>query len=54
VGIEPRNIFVTVTVTVTVTENQPVDWSFGDGRTHYLEGPLPRTMRHFLEPGLSP
>lgn len=30
-GTEPRNIFV------TITENQPIDWSFGDGVAQYAE-----------------
>ncbi|NIH79580.1 tautomerase family protein [Amycolatopsis viridis] len=30
-GIEPRNVLI------TVTENQPVDWSFGEGVAQYLE-----------------
>ncbi|GAA1938729.1 tautomerase family protein [Amycolatopsis minnesotensis] len=31
-GTEPRNVFV------TVTENEPIDWSFGDGIAQYAEG----------------
>jgi phenylpyruvate tautomerase PptA (4-oxalocrotonate tautomerase family) len=34
-GVEPRNVFV------TVTENEPGDWSFGDGVAQYLVTPAP-------------
>jgi phenylpyruvate tautomerase PptA (4-oxalocrotonate tautomerase family) len=30
-GTEPRNVFV------TVTENEPIDWSFGDGVAQYAQ-----------------
>ena len=30
-GTEPRNVFV------TITENEPLDWSFGDGVAQYAE-----------------
>jgi phenylpyruvate tautomerase PptA (4-oxalocrotonate tautomerase family) len=32
-GTEPRNMFV------TLTENEPVDWSFGDGVAQYAVSP---------------
>jgi phenylpyruvate tautomerase PptA (4-oxalocrotonate tautomerase family) len=32
-GTEPRNVFV------TVTENEPIDWSFGDGVAQYAVTP---------------
>ena len=32
-GTEPRNLFV------TLTENQPIDWSFGDGVAQYAVSP---------------
>ena len=32
-GAEPRNLFV------TLTENQPIDWSFGDGVAQYAVSP---------------
>ncbi|GAA3221493.1 tautomerase family protein [Nonomuraea helvata] len=33
-GTEPRNVFV------TISENQPIDWSFGDGVAQYAEAGL--------------
>lgn len=33
-GTEPRNVFV------TVTENEPIDWSFGEGIAQYAEKQL--------------
>jgi phenylpyruvate tautomerase PptA (4-oxalocrotonate tautomerase family) len=30
-GTEPRNVFV------TITENEPLDWSFGNGVAQYAE-----------------
>jgi phenylpyruvate tautomerase PptA (4-oxalocrotonate tautomerase family) len=32
-GTEPRNVFV------TLTENEPIDWSFGEGVAHYAVSP---------------
>ncbi|MFI7413209.1 tautomerase family protein [Streptomyces sp. NPDC049627] len=34
-GTEPRNVFV------TLTENEPIDWSFGEGVAQYAERPVP-------------
>ncbi|MGI5373407.1 tautomerase family protein [Streptomyces sp. CA-251387] len=34
-GTEPRNVFV------TLTENEPIDWSFGEGVAQYAERPAP-------------
>ncbi|CAM5238344.1 hypothetical protein SGLAM104S_09366 [Streptomyces glaucescens] len=31
-GTEPRNVFV------TLTENEPIDWSLGDGEAQYAPG----------------
>ena len=43
-GTEPRNVFV------TLTENEPINWSFGDGVAQYADpfqvaGPPPRPQR---------
>ncbi|WP_188192155.1 tautomerase family protein [Nonomuraea sp. SYSU D8015] len=35
-GTEPRNVLV------TLTENEPIDWSFGEGVAQYAEAGLPR------------
>jgi phenylpyruvate tautomerase PptA (4-oxalocrotonate tautomerase family) len=32
-GTEPRNVFV------VITENEPLDWSFGEGVAQYAEAP---------------
>ena len=32
-GTAPRNVFI------TLTENEPIDWSFGDGIAQYAPGP---------------
>jgi phenylpyruvate tautomerase PptA (4-oxalocrotonate tautomerase family) len=34
-GTEPRNVFV------TLTENEPIDWSFGEGVAQYADSPAP-------------
>ncbi|TCO54985.1 tautomerase family protein [Actinocrispum wychmicini] len=34
-GTEPRNVFV------TLTENEPIDWSFGDGVAQYAAATAP-------------
>jgi phenylpyruvate tautomerase PptA (4-oxalocrotonate tautomerase family) len=34
-GAEPRNVFI------ALTENEPIDWSFGDGVAQYAPAPEP-------------